>query len=108
VIPVEPADQRELPAALRAAPLDGGMEQGRSVQCEGVIVRSGPVWRWPSSYGLARHDEHGRPTLVCYILGNSAKLQSLLGRNVTLSGDEYWVHGVRRPVVMPQRVVLRR
>ena len=96
------------PDVLSGVPLVRGRDQGASVTYQGVIAHIGPVWRCPSSYALLRRDAHGRAVRVCYVIGNPSKLRSLTGSMVTMDGAEYWIEGVRCPVVVPDRLVLNR
>jgi hypothetical protein len=60
----------------------------------------------PSRYRLTRSQGHTHET-VCYVKGNEAQLQSLLGKSLMIKGREYWVQGVRHPVLVPEQIILR-
>jgi len=79
-------------------------EQGRFVDVAGALRRAGWVWNRPSGYRLVKHDNRRRPFTVCYVLGDAARLDPLVGRSLRISGRRYWVQGVRYPVVAPQTI----
>lgn len=81
-------------------------EQGRIIQYSGVLRRAGLfVWRQPSKYRLVVHDSHGEAVTLCHLLGNESQLVPLTDRPVTIHGREYWIQGVRQPVVIPDKIV---
>ena len=82
-------------------------EQGRPVDMSGLLRPAGrAVWRRPSRYRLVQRDNQGRAVTVCYVIGNEAQLDRLLGKNLDISGKEYWVQGVRHPAIAVERVVM--
>lgn len=97
-----------VPAALTDRKLDEARTQGEPVEYTGEIERVGWTFGRLSRFRLVRPGKRGRPTTVCYVLGNEEQLKSILGRTVTLEGKAYWVRRVRRPAVMPDRIVVRR
>lgn len=97
------AAPKPAPSGLDVIPLAG---QGKGNVYEGVLRRTGYLFRRPSPYRLVVEDDAGRSTTLCYVMGNTAQLESLLGRKMRVSGGEYWVHGKRHPVVVLERIVL--
>ncbi len=97
--PEEPA----VPPDLKLIPLDG---QGKVVQREGVLRLAGFVIGRPSRYRLVRQ-EGNRIETLCYVRGNNAQLSSFVGRHLMIRGREYWVRGVRDPVVVPDQIIPR-
>lgn len=86
------------------------MEQGKHVEYEGVLNYSSFVLKRPSKYVLVVVDEKGRILDSCYVLGRDAQFEALVGRQVRVSGKQYWVQGVRYSVIAPDRtdLILRR
>ena len=79
-------------------------EQGRQVAVSGVLCRAGWVWRRPSGYRLVKQGEGQRPVTVCYVLGEDARLAPLAGQTLQVRGRQYWLQGVRYPVVTPDAI----
>lgn len=101
---VEPAASdvaQPVPPDLKLIPLEG---QGRRVQREGVLRLAGFVIGRPSRYRLARQ-EGDRIQTLCYVRGNNSQLASMLGRRVLIRGREYWVRGVKDPVLIPEEII---
>lgn len=86
---------------LKLVPLEG---QGRTVQREGVLRMAGFVIGRPSRYRLVRY-VGSRIETICYVRGNNAQLNQFLGHRMTVRGREFWVQGVRQPVVIPDQIV---
>ncbi|MCK5849365.1 MAG: SH3 domain-containing protein, partial [Kiritimatiellae bacterium] len=80
--------------------------QGKKVIYDGLLRKSGPIPGCPGQYRLAARDSKGRALTRCYVKGNSAQLASFLGRRLRIEGTEYWLHGIRLSVVVPERIVL--
>ena len=80
-------------------------EEGR-VTREGELKRVGFVFGRPSRYRLALLEQNRYRTL-CYVKGNERQLQSLLDKRLAIRGREYWVQGVRHPVIIPEAIALR-
>jgi len=99
--PQQPATNA--PADLALIPLAG---QGRVVQREGILRLSGLVWGRPSRFRLVRY-EGNRIEMICYVRGNSGQMNSLLGQRLLIRGREYWVQGVKHPVVIPDEIIPR-
>lgn len=92
-----------VPPDMDLIPLPG---QGRSVQREGVLKLAGFIIGRPSRYRLVRY-EGNRIEPICYIRGNNEQLGEFLGQRLLIRGREYWVQGVRYPVVIPDQIVPR-
>ncbi len=103
VEPVPQSSATKAPADLALIPLAG---QGRIVQREGILRLSGLVWGRPSRFRLVRY-EGNRIEMICYVRGNSGQMNSLLGRRLLIRGREYWVQGVKYPVVIPDEIIPR-
>lgn len=93
----------EPPRDLDLIPLEG---QGEQVERAGTLRPAGFVFGRPSRYRLTRQRGHSVETL-CYVKGNEAQLQSLLGHDLVITGHEYWVQGARYPVLVPEQIVLK-
>ncbi len=91
------------PPDLRLVPLEG---QGRSVSREGELKPAPFLFGRPSAYRLVKK-EGVQLVTVCYIRGNSAQLNSLMNEQLTVFGREYWVQGVKQPVVVLERIERR-
>ena len=110
--PVKPAAPAETPAEQPATqlpsnfvliPLDG---QGKVVQREGELRLAGFMIGRPSRFRLIRTDGR-RIDTICYVWGNNSQLNDLLGQRLLVRGREYWVKGVRYPVVVPDQIIPR-
>jgi SH3-like domain-containing protein len=97
-----PAPAAKAPEDLNLIPLEG---QGAHVERTGTLRLAGFVLGRPSRFRLTRTQGHTYETL-CYVRGNDNQLQSLVGRPVTIKGHEYWVQGVRHPILVPQQIML--
>jgi SH3-like domain-containing protein len=91
------------PSDLRLVPLEG---QGRLVKREGELKPAPFLFGRPSSFRLVRK-EGVQLVTVCYVRGNSAQLQSLLNESLIVHGREYWVQGVKQPVIVLERIERR-
>lgn len=91
------------PTDLRLVPLDG---QGRLVQREGELKPAPFVFGRPSKFRLVRREGAQMATL-CYVRGNTAQLTSLLNQRLLVRGREYWVQGIRQPVIVLERIERR-
>jgi len=94
-----------LPPSLSDKKLVAAKEQGKQVNCFGVLRPAGFVWRRPSKFRLVKHDEHGDAVTICYVLGDKEELEALSGNKIAIYGHEYWVQGVKYPVVYPNRIL---
>ena len=107
-VPVVQAVQQQqaatnVPSDLALIPLAG---QGRIVQRDGILRLSGLVWGRPSRFRLVRY-EGSRIEMICYVRGNSSQMNDLLGQRLLIRGREYWVQGVKYPVVIPDEIIPR-
>jgi len=100
----EPVSVPPVLAGKRLAP---GKEAGLKVECAGVLRGAGLLWRRPSRYRLVQDDGTGRSVTRCYVLGNESQLGSIVGRSLVIHGREYWLDGVRYPVLIPDQIVRR-
>ncbi len=91
----------KVPPDLVLIPLEG---QGRVVQRDGYLQLSGFLLRQPSRYRLVQQSGRRIDTL-CYVRGNNAQLGSFVGQRLLIRGREYWVKGVRHPVVVPEQII---
>jgi len=81
-------------------------EQGRIIEHSGVLRRAGFfVWRQPSKYRLVVHNNLGEAVTLCHLVGSESQLAPLTDKSVTVYGKEYWVQGVRQPVVIPDKIL---
>lgn len=101
--PAPAAQKSRVPPDLDLIPVEG---QGRSVQREGVLRLAGIVIGRPSRFRLVRYDGNRVETL-CYVRGNNSQLNSFLGQRLLIRGREYWVQGVKQPVLIPEQIVPR-
>lgn len=102
-VPAEKPAPQQLPSKFVLIPLEG---QGKVVQREGELRVAGFVIGRPSRFRLVKVD--GRRTdTICYIWGNSGQLDDLLWQRLLVRGREYWVKGVRYPVVIPDQIIPR-
>ncbi|MCS6771141.1 MAG: SH3 domain-containing protein [Kiritimatiellae bacterium] len=91
------------PSDLRLVPLEG---QGRFVKYEGELKPAPFLINRPSDFRLVRRQGVQWVT-VCFVRGNTAQLKSLLNESLVIHGREYWVQGVRPPVVIVERIERR-
>jgi hypothetical protein len=101
--PVQQPAVTNVPSDLALIPLAG---QGRIVQRDGILRLSGLVWGRPSRFRLVRY-EGSRIEMICYVRGNSSQMNDLLGERLLIRGREYWVQGVKYPVVIPDEIIPR-
>jgi hypothetical protein len=74
-----------------------------STHYEGVLEEAGFALMRPSRYRLVRH-VNGRAVTICYVVYDESKLQSLLGSEVEVSGQEYRMQGLRHHVLEATQV----
>ncbi len=96
-----------LPRELRNRNLIDSEEQGKLVEYKGVLRPSGFVWRRPSEYRLVRRGSSGRAVTVCYVIGDSSALEDRKGHTIIVYGRQYWLQGIRQPVVAARQLVFR-
>lgn len=90
------------PSDLNLVPLPG---QGSVAQHEGYVKPS-PYLFAPGKYRLARKKGNTLET-VCFLRGNSKQLAELADQYLLMQGSEYWVQGVREPVLVIDRIERR-
>jgi SH3-like domain-containing protein len=90
----------EAPRDLNLVPLEG---QGRLVQYEGELKLAPFMFGRPSKFRITRRTANQIHT-VCFVRGNSQQLESLLNQRLLVRGREYWVQGVRQPVLVLERI----
>lgn len=96
------------PEMLIKDKLVSSKEQGRVIRRDGALRVSGFfVWRQPSKYRLVVHDSNGVAITVCYVIGDEKTMVSMQDRDVIVQGREYWMQGVRQPVVIFDRILLK-
>ena len=84
--------------------LVGSEEQGLAATHTGTLRKAGPVFRRPSAYCLIDRDSRRRAVTQCYVLGSARQLAALVGGRMRIEGAEYWLQGVRHPVLVPKRI----
>jgi len=89
------------PADLVLVPLEG---QGKRIQKEGILKRVGFHFSKPADFRLVLNQSGGLQTL-CYVKGNGEQLTSFLEQHLTIRGRQYWVQGVKIPVIVPEQIV---
>ena len=90
----------EPPRDLKLVPLEG---QGRLIEKEGELKTAPFIFGRPSKFRLTQREGNQLKTL-CYVRGNTAQLESLLNERLLIRGREYWVQGVKQPVLVPERI----
>lgn len=98
-----PARAAPPPSDLTLVPLEG---QGQRVQREGELKPAPFLFGRPSAFRLVKK-EGVQMVTVCYVRGNTAQLNSLMNETLTIFGREYWVQGVKQPVVVLERIERR-
>lgn len=74
-----------------------------STRYEGILEEAGFALLRPSRYRLVRH-VNGRAVTICYVVYDESTLQSLLGSEVEVAGQEYLVQGLRHHVLEATQV----
>lgn len=107
----EPAPERKPSVEIRMAPvappehtLIKGREQGTFAEYTGKLARARLIWFKPSSFRLVNHTSEGGIEITCYVIGDEEALSESLGKDVLVSGREYWVQDSRCPVVAADRI----
>lgn len=88
------------PRDLKLVPLDG---QGRVARYEGELKPAPFMFGRPSKFRITRRVGNQIHT-VCYVRGNTRQLESLLNERLIVGGREYWVQGVKVPVLVLDRI----
>lgn len=93
------------PASLSRYELEPGADQGRQALYRGSMDKCNWLLRKPAEYRLlVKHPRRGIVTL-CYVSGDPVPLAALDGKRVAVSGREYRLKGIDRPVVVYETVV---
>lgn len=100
IAPSAPQIAMPPPADLKLVPLEG---QGQSVQRSGELKPAPFLFGRPSPFRLAKK-EGVQMVTICYVRGNTAQLNDLMNESLTIFGREYWVQGVKQPVVVLERI----
>ena len=95
-----------LPASLADKDLVPAVEQGRSLETVGVLESSVMVWRL-SRYRLVKYDAKGHVLSAAYVMGSDEELGRLVDHTLALSCREYWLQGIRDPVLVPIRFMVQ-
>ncbi len=95
----QPTPTGQPPSNLQLIPLEG---QGRSVQRDGELRPVGFLIKRPARYRLVSGSD-----TICYVHGNHAQLAGYVNQRLLIRGREYWVRGVRHPVVVPEQIIPR-
>ncbi len=93
------------PDDLNLIPVEG---QGGIREFAGTLRFTAYFVRSPGDFRLVGYDEDGRSHTICYLRGNRAQLRGLLGRDLKVSGRTYWVTGKEHPVVLVERIILKK
>lgn len=95
----------ELPTGLTRYEMEEDAVQGRQAIYRGTMDKCTWLLRKPAPYRLlVKHARRGIVTL-CYVSGDSAFLAPMDGKKVVVSGREYRLKGIDRPVVAYETVV---
>lgn len=103
--PRVPAAQQALPKVRRKVMLVESRKQGKRVVYRGTLRTSAMVLRKSSDYRVVSYDPRGYPLTTCFVAGDTELLMGLVGRQVSVSGREYWVQGVRQPLVVADGIM---
>lgn len=90
--------------------LVGSREQGRWVEIRGEIRRARWVWGRPSRFTIVGREigvGGAAQEAGFYVWAANSEMEPLLGRTLSIYGREYWVQGVRQPVIVPERYFTR-
>lgn len=96
------------PESMVTNRLVSSKDQGLTVSYEGILRRSAfKEWNQPGKYRLVVSGNNGLSTTLCYVIKDEKQLSSLKDKTVALQGREYWVQGLRWPVVIPSQITSR-
>lgn len=98
--PVAVAEQPSPPSDLMLVPLPG---QGNPITREGWLKPAPYVFNPPGRYRLAQKQGSHLDT-VCFLRGNNQQLSSMTDTFLAIRGREYWVQGVREPVLVVEAI----
>ncbi len=104
--PPPPAPQQPVkaPAGIDLVPLEG---QGKTVEVKGELRPAPYLFSRPTPYRLTRR-EGGAYITVCYLRGNKAQLEGLRGKQLRITGRQFWAQGVREPIVTVDAILILR
>jgi uncharacterized protein YgiM (DUF1202 family) len=94
------AASSRIPAELGNREMQPGIPQGTRVAITGVIQPAPFAWRRPSRYCLRTDLPGGMAYSVRYLVADADSLFRMMGRMVRVEGGEYWLAGVRTPVIV--------
>lgn len=97
---------RNVSGLIDMSKLQKDVVQGALVKRAGVLKPSGFVWRNPGKYRLVVYDKWDRAVTICYIIGEQRRLESMEDEDVYVVGHEYWIYGLKNPVVVIDRIIL--
>lgn len=80
--------------------------QGEIVTIEGVMRPAAYLLGPPSRFRLVEANADGGRTL-CHLRGNTAQLNGFMGQRVSITGPQYWLVGVREPMVVAEQILPR-
>ena len=81
--------------------------QGQLKEFAGTLKARNFLVRSPAAFRLVVYDAEGHSQVVCYVKGNREQLDRMLYRELIISGRQYWVHGCRQPVVVPEKIAVK-
>lgn len=111
--PISPPPEPPVPTeprtavAVPARPMLLSVEQGVGVEMRGYLLRVTPQWMvWVTPrYRLIGRDELNRSQTLCHLEGWPERFDKYAGRNVIISGRQYWFQGDRAPTVIVEQIV---
>ncbi len=95
-----------VPAGLPPDSLDPSKEQAANIQYSGFLRKAGIFSSKLTKYRIIKLDIDGRPSTLCYVLGNMDQLSTVIGRNMTIAGPQYWLKSKNYPIVIPETITL--
>jgi hypothetical protein len=90
---------------LNGYEMDPEADQGRQALYRGTMDRCNWLLRKPAAYRLVTKHPHRGIVTLCYVSGDQVLLAALDGKRVAVSGHEYRLKGVERPLVVYESVV---
>jgi len=94
-----------IPPALAECSLVPRNGQGQLIEGQGQLRLVDLKFGQPSRYRLCR-DTGNRYEIICYVLGNSAQLESLLNQPMNIRGRQYFIEGVPEMVLIPEQITI--
>lgn len=104
-VPVTPTPTPEVkaPEGLDLVPLRG---QGNLSKRKGYLRAYILAGSSPSRFVLIRKGANGEEKTLCYLIGDEEALKAATGKNVMVSGHDFWVTGERLPVTNVDKIVV--